>query len=154
MNIVKPKKLKKCDCIGIIAPCGQFREPERLKKGIAFLESEGFRIKVSEKIFANYRYMAGTDEERAGEIEKFFSDDEVDAIICARGGYGAIRLIDKINYDIIRANPKVFCGFSDVTALSAMFLKRAACNLLCPNVNGDLETIFQILQWRNFQNAV
>ena len=125
MNIVKPKKLQKGDTIGIIAPCGVFSDPERLEKGIEFLESAGFKIKVSDKLFARERYMAGKDDVRAGEIEKFFADDDVDGIICARGGYGAIRLINQINYDIIRQNPKVFCGFSDVTALFRSVRSRA-----------------------------
>lgn len=155
VNIVKPKKLQKGDCIGIIAPCGQFKAADRLEKGIAFLEAAGFRVKVSEKLFANCRYLAGTDDERAGEIEKFFADDEVDGIICARGGYGAIRLIHKINYDIIRANPKVFCGFSDVTALSAMFLKHAGLvTYSAPMINGDFGNNISDFTWRNFQRAV
>ncbi|MCM1009367.1 MAG: LD-carboxypeptidase [Fusobacterium sp.] len=155
MNIVKPKKLQKGDCVGIIAPCGVFKAADRLEKGIEFLQNAGFRVKVSDKLFARQRYMAGTDEERAGEIEKFFADDEVDGIICARGGYGAIRLIDKINYDVIRANPKVFCGFSDVTALSAMFLKRAGLvTYSAPMINGDFGNDISDFTWENFQNAV
>ena len=155
MNIVKPKKLQKGNCIGIIAPCGVFKAPDRLEKGVAFLENAGFRVKVSEKLFGQHRYMAGTDEERAREIEKIFADDEVDGIICVRGGYGAIRLIDKINYDIIRENPKVFCGFSDVTALSAMFLKRAGLvTYSAPMINGDFGNDISDFTWENFQHAV
>lgn len=155
MNIVKPKKLQKGDCIGIIAPCGVFKAADRLEKGVEFLQNAGFRVKVSEKLFALQRYMAGTDEERAGEIEKFFTDDEVDGIICARGGYGAIRLIDKINYDVIRSNPKVFCGFSDVTALSAMLLKRAGLvTYSAPMINGDFGNDISDFTWENFQRAV
>lgn len=155
MNIVKPKKLQKGDTIGIIAPCGVFSDPERLEKGIEFLESAGFKIKVSDKLFARERYMAGKDDVRAGEIEKFFADDDVDGIICARGGYGAIRLINQINYDIIRQNPKVFCGFSDVTALSAMFLKRAGLvTYSAPMINGDFGNDISDFTWENFKRAV
>ncbi len=155
MNIVKPKKLQKGDCIGIIAPCGQFKAADRLEKGVEFLENAGFRTKVSDKLFGICRYLAGTDEERAGEIEKFLADEEVDGIICARGGYGAIRLIDKINYDVIRANPKVFCGFSDVTALSAMFLKRAGLvTYSAPMINGDFGNGISDFTWESFQRAV
>ena len=155
MNIVKPKKLQKGDTIGIIAPCGVFSDPERLEKGIEFLESAGFKIKVSDKLFARERYMAGKDDVRAGEIEKFFADDDVDGIICARGGYGAIRLINQINYDIIRQNPKVFCGFSDVTALSIMFLKRAGLvTYSAPMINGDFGNDISDFTWENFKRAV
>ena len=155
MNIVKPKKLQKGDTIGIIAPCGVFSDPERLEKGIEFLESAGFKIKVSDKLFARERYMAGNNDVRAGEIEKFFADDDVDGIICARGGYGAIRLINQINYDIIRQNPKVFCGFSDVTALSIMFLKRAGLvTYSAPMINGDFGNDISDFTWENFKRAV
>ena len=155
MNIVKPKKLQKGDTIGIIAPCGVFSAADRLEKGIEFLESAGFKIKVSDKLFARERYMAGKDDERAGEIEKFFADDDVDGIICARGGYGAIRLINQINYDIIRQNPKVFCGFSDVTALSIMFLKRAGLvTYSAPMINGDFGNDISDFTWENFKRAV
>lgn len=155
MNIVKPKKLQKGDTIGIIAPCGVFNAPDRLEKAVNFFKSEGFSVKVSEHLFAGERYMAGTDEIRAGEIEKFFADREVDAIICARGGYGAIRLIDKIDYSIIRENPKIFCGFSDVTALSAMFLKRAGLvTYSAPMINGDFGSNISDFTWQNFKNAL
>lgn len=155
MNIIKPKKLQTGDCIGIIAPCGAFKAPERLEQAVTFFENEGFRVKVSEKLFARERYLAGTDTERSGEIEKFFADDEVDAIICARGGYGAIRLIDKINYDVIRANPKNFCGFSDVTALSAMFLKRAGLvTYSAPMINGDFGNDISEFTLENFKRAL
>lgn len=155
MNIVKPKMLQKGDCIGIIAPCGCFHDENRLKKGIAFLENEGFRVKVSEEIFAQKRYLAGDDDIRVAEIEKFFADDEVDGIICARGGFGAIRIVDKIDYEIIKSNPKVFCGFSDVTALSAMFLKRAGLvTYSAPMINGDFGNDISDYTFQNFKNAL
>ncbi len=155
MNIVKPKNLKIGDCIGIIAPCGCFNNRERLKNGVEFFESKGFRVKISEEIFAQKRYMAGEDDVRAREIEKFFSDEEVDAIICVRGGYGAIRLINEINYEIIRKNPKIFCGFSDVTALSAMFLKHAGLvTYSAPMINGDFGNGISEYTFDNFKKAV
>ncbi len=155
VNIVKPKNLKIGDCIGIIAPCGCFNNRERLKNGVEFFESKGFRVKISEEIFAQKRYMAGEDDVRAGEIEKFFADEEVDAIICARGGYGAIRLIDEINYEIIRKNPKIFCGFSDVTALLAMFLKHAGLvTYSAPMINGDFGNGISEYTFDNFKKAV
>ena len=155
MNIVKPKMLQKGYCIGIIAPCGCFNDEKRLENGIAFLENEGFRVKVSDKIFAKKRYLAGDDCVRVEEIEKFFADDEVDGIICVRGGYGAIRLVDKINYEIIKSNPKVFCGFSDVTALSVMFLKRAGLvTYSAPMINGDFGNDISDFTFQNFKKAL
>ena len=155
MNIVKPKKLKKGDCIGIIAPCGLFKSHARLDKAVEFFKKEGFRVKVSKHLFDQDRYLAGTDEIRAKEIEEFFIDEDVDAIICARGGYGAIRIIDKLDYSMIRANMKPFCGFSDVTALSTMLLKRAGLvTFSAPMINGDFGNDISDFTWKSFKTAL
>lgn len=121
MNLIKPEKLKKGDTIAIIATSGNL-DIEKIKIGAEYFENNGYKIKLGKNIEKSYRYMAGTDEERLEDLHNAFLDKEVKAIICARGGYGAIRLIDKIDYSIIRNNPKIFCGYSDITALSAMFL--------------------------------
>ena len=125
MDYIEPKKVNKGDTIGIISPSGAIISEESVACGVNKLESLGFKVKLSEHLFDKKRYLAGEDDIRAGEIEKFFADDDVDCILCARGGYGAIRILDRIDYDIIRNNPKAFCGYSDITAFSAMFLKHA-----------------------------
>lgn len=137
MNLIKPEKLKKGDTIEIIATSGNV-DIEKIKRGVEYFENNGYKIKLGKNIEKSYRYMAGTDEERLEDLHNAFLDKEVKAIICARGGYGAIRLIDKIDYSIIRNNPKIFCGYSDITALSAMFL--ANSNLITfsgPMVQSD-----------------
>lgn len=108
--------------IGIIALSGAC-DKSKVLNAKKFLESKGFNVKLSENIFDKDRYLAGSDEKKLKELHKFFSDSEIDLIMCARGGYGAIRLINKINYDLIKKNPKIFCGFSDVTALLLMIYK-------------------------------
>ena len=125
MNIIKPALLKDGDTIGILAPSGAMQDDTNLKRGISFFEKRGFKIKLSDNIYSSNRYLAGSDKERLSAIHKMFSDKSVNTIICLRGGYGAIRLINQIDYDLIRENPKIFCGYSDITALDAMFLKRA-----------------------------
>ena len=126
MNIIKPALLKKGDTIGILAPSGAMGEDDtNLKRGIKFFEDRGFRVKLAKNIYSQNRYLAGSDEERLEALHNMFLDKSVNAIIALRGGYGAIRLINKIDYNIIRENPKIFCGYSDITALNAMFLKRA-----------------------------
>ncbi len=124
MNLIKPKKLKKGDTIAIIAPCGNI-EKEKVLNGAKYFEEKGYKVKLGKNVFLQDRYMSGSDEKRLEDLEGAFSDKTIDAIVCARGGYGAIRLISKINYEIIKSNPKIFCGYSDVTALSLMFLKKA-----------------------------
>lgn len=123
MNLIKPKRLEKGDTIAIISPSG-FVEPGTIEKSKRYFESRGYKIKLGANMNKKYRYMAGTDEERLSDLHEAFADKDVDAILCARGGYGAIRLLDKINYNLIKRNPKIFCGYSDISALSAMILKK------------------------------
>ena len=125
MNLIKPPLLKEGDTIGILAPSGPMEDDTNLKRAIEFFEHRGYKVKLSDNLYSKNRYLAGTDEERLDALHKMFADKSVNAIICLRGGYGAIRLINKVNYDLIRQNPKIFCGYSDITALNAMFLKRA-----------------------------
>ncbi len=138
MDYIFPRLLKKGDRIGILAPCGALREPERIDIGIKRLREAGFDVVLSKHLFDNQRYLAGNDSIRAEEINKFFEDDRINCIMCARGGYGAIRIIDKLDYGIIRRNPKIFCGYSDVTALSVMMLKTAGLvTFSSPMLSGD-----------------
>ena len=123
MNLIKPKKLKKGDTIAIIAPSGEV-DMKKIKKAVSFFEKYGFKIRLGKNIDKCQNYLAGSDEERLEDLHNAFADKEIKAIICARGGYGAIRLINKIDYELIKNNPKIFCGYSDITALSAMILKK------------------------------
>ncbi len=125
MNIIKPSLLKSGDTIGILAPSGAMQDDTNLKRGISFFENLGYKIKLSNNVYLKNRYLAGSDDERLDALHKMFSDKTVNAIICLRGGYGAIRLVNRIDYDLIRKNPKIFCGYSDITALNTMFLKKA-----------------------------
>jgi len=111
------------DTIGIIALSGVC-DKDKVEKAKANLEASGYRVKLSKNIYDQNRYLAGSDEDKISELESFFKDDEIKLILCARGGYGAIRLINKIDYSILKANPKPFCGFSDVTALLLMIYRK------------------------------
>ena len=124
MNLIKPKKLKKGDTIGLLSISGDIREPERIEKAKNYFEKKGFKVVVSDTTYKKYRYMAGKDEDRLNELHSFFSDKDIDAIVCTRGGYGVIRLIDKIDYELIRNNPKILVGYSDITALLTMIYKK------------------------------
>ncbi len=109
--------------MGVVAPAGPFR-PKDLKKGLAVLKQMGFQTVLPEGLFGKDGYLAGPDGHRVDLLHRFFADAAVDGIICARGGYGSLRILPALDFDLIRANPKPFIGFSDVTALlNPMFLK-------------------------------
>lgn len=124
MNIIKPKSLKKGGTISIIAPAGCV-DIEKVKNAAFYLNKKGYNIKFGSNIEGEYNYLAGSDSMRLEDIHNAFSDNDVDMILCARGGYGSIRLINDIDYDLIRNNPKIFCGYSDITILNAMFYKKS-----------------------------
>lgn len=125
MNLIKPKKLNLNDKIGIIAPAGAVDSDVQALKAKEFFENLGYKIVFGKNIFNKKNYLAGIDEEKLEDLHNFFLDPEIKAIFCLRGGYGSIRLINKINYELIKNNPKIFAGYSDITALCTMFLKRA-----------------------------
>ena len=115
-KIIKPKRLKKGDTIGLITP-GSYIDDEGLEKAVKNIEGLGFKIKLAKNIRAERGFNAGTDAQRLADLHSMFSDRQVSGIWCARGGYGCGRLLPHINYRIIKKNPKVIIGFSDITAL-------------------------------------
>lgn len=125
MNIVKPARLKKGDTIGILATAGAVECKENVLRAKTFFENLGYNVVLSENVFDKYRYLSGTDEKKVSELHRFFKDDSINAIVCMRGGYGAIRMIKLLDYDLIRKHPKIFCGYSDISALSIMMLKNS-----------------------------
>lgn len=122
------KKLKFGDTLGFIAPSGVLRKEGIIELAKAEAERMGFKVKLGDSCHNRYGYLAGTDAERAHDVNAMFLDDEVDAIICLRGGYGAMRILDLLDWDMIAAHPKIFVGFSDVTALHIALLQR--CNMV------------------------
>ena len=125
MNLIKPEFLKKGDTIGILSTSGAVDEKENVLRAKSFFENLGYKVVLSDYLFDKNRYLAGSDENKIKELHNFFLNPEIKAILCSRGGYGAIRLIKSIDYKLIRKNPKIFCGYSDITALSLMMLKNA-----------------------------
>lgn len=126
MNLIKPNKLKKGDTIGILAVSGRIKDFEKLERAKSFFEKEGYNVVISNTCKTFHRYMSGiNDEENIKELEHFFTNSDINAIIAARGGYGTLRLINKINWDIIKNNPKIFAGYSDITTLINLIYKKA-----------------------------
>ena len=124
MNLIKPKKLKKGDTIGIVALSGAIESKENIIRAKKYFEDKGYKVIFAENIFDKKRYLAGSDEKKVEELHKFFKNPEINAILCARGGYGNIRLLDKIDWNLIKNNPKIFAGYSDTTALELMMYKK------------------------------
>lgn len=125
MQTILPKKLVPGATIGIIAPASPQRDTKRLERGISYLERLGFRVVCGENLHSRHGgYLAGTDDERVADLHSMFADRRVDAIFCSRGGYGSGRLLPLINFDIIKKNPKIFVGFSDITALQLAIFAR------------------------------
>jgi muramoyltetrapeptide carboxypeptidase len=125
MTLQKPKKLNKKDVIGIISPASSPDEFIRVERGVKYLESLGYRVKIGNNVGKNHGYLAGTDQERVDDIHSMFKDKNVKAIFTLRGGYGAFRLLDKIDYKVIKNNPKIFVGYSEITSLQMAFFEKA-----------------------------
>ncbi len=115
-ELILPKRLKKGDTIGLIAP-GYSVKPNVLDDAKKALRAMGFKPYHTDRIIGNYGYFSNTDSERTKDLNQMFSNPEIDGILCARGGYGCTRILSLIDYENIKRNPKVLIGFSDVTAL-------------------------------------
>lgn len=152
MNIIKPKKLKKGDTIGILAVSGRIKEYENIEKAKTFLREKGYNVVVSDTCKTYHNYMAGkSDEDCLEAFHSFFEDKSIDAILCARGGYGTLRLLNKIDWDVIKNNPKIFAGYSDITILLNMILKNTGLiTFHSPMANGDFANEVQNVTVENF----
>lgn len=122
-NIIPPR-LKAGDTIGIVSPAAAIFESEPYEIAVESMEALGLKVKLGEHVKKRYGHLAGTDLERAQELNMMFRDPEVDGIICLRGGSGAARILNLIDYNAIRNNPKVFIGYSDITALHLAIFKK------------------------------
>jgi len=123
MRIIKPKKLQKGDLIGVISPASTPDDLSKIENGVNYLEKLGYRVAVAKNVGKERGYLAGEDSERLEDFHTMFSDKEVKAVFTLRGGYGSTRLLDKVNYNLIRQNPKIFVGYSDINALQLAILK-------------------------------
>lgn len=151
MNI-KPPRLSHGQQIGIIAPAGPVTQSE-IQPSIELLESFGYKVISSPHLYNRKGYVAGDDDTRIRDLHAMFYNENVKAIFCARGGYGALRLLDKINFDLIRTNPKIILGYSDITTLLLAIYKKTGLitfhgpvvKELSKNRNRDLESFFDLV---------
>jgi len=124
LEIIKPAPISPGDLIGIAAPAGPF-EVEKFEKGVAVIKEMGFEVLVPENLQQPDRYLAGSDAHRASLLSDLFNTPDVKGIICARGGYGSLRILDLIDFDLLRNHPKIFLGFSDISALITAITTRS-----------------------------
>lgn len=120
LQLVKPPALSSGDSVGIVAPASSIRRSD-LEAGCEALRQAGYRPFYFDSIFDRDLYFAGSAERRARELEEMFQRDDVRAIICARGGYGANYLLNRLDFDKIASHPKIFVGYSDLTSLLTYF---------------------------------
>jgi len=123
LHSLKPKRLYPGDTIGVIAPASP-GDLQSAQAGINWLESQGFQVRAGRTLEETHGYLAGNDTIRAADINAMFASTAVNGIICLRGGYGTMRLLNLIDYELIRTHPKVFVGYSDITALHLSISQR------------------------------
>jgi muramoyltetrapeptide carboxypeptidase len=114
---LKPAALKAGDTIAITSPAGAVWDAAQVETFSNILKGFGFKVVLGKTLSEKYGYFAGTDELRAKELNTFFSDKNIKGIFCMKGGWGCARLLDKLDFEMIKRNPKVLIGFSDITTL-------------------------------------
>lgn len=126
-NMIIPKPLRPGDTVAMVALASAIRSddvPAEVKIAEERLKSVGFKVKVDPTCYSHYGFFAGTDEERANALNRAFADPEIDGIWCIRGGYGCIRLLELLDWDMIAQHPKAFIGYSDITTLHSVLHER------------------------------
>ncbi|WP_210366585.1 LD-carboxypeptidase [Bacillus sp. REN3] len=114
--MVKPPRLKKGDTVGVIAPASPPNQ-ENLTRGLKFIEELGLTYKLGKYIKEEHGYLSGKDEERLSDLHDMFIDESIKGIICAGGGYGTARIAARMDFEMVKTNPKIFWGYSDITFL-------------------------------------
>lgn len=136
-RLLRPAALQEGDCIGLAAPASSINR-EMFLEGVEVLQTLGFRVQYTPRVFDEQRYLAGTDADRAAELQALFTNPDIKAIFCCRGGYGSQRLIPYLEPALITAHPKIFLGYSDLTSLLLYFQHCGLVTFHGPVVAGDL----------------
>src|SRR5437867_6295786 len=138
--MLKPRALKSGDTVGLIAPSSYIFDTWRIEEAVARLDSAlGLKSKLGRSVKARHGYMAGTEAERLEDLHAMFRDPSVAAVFCLGGGYGTERLLGGIDYELIRRNPKILLGYSDITGLHLAITKKSGLvTFHGPNMLGSL----------------
>ena len=116
MSILRPAALRAGDAVMLVSPSGP-PDQQRVARGIELLSGWGLEVRLGADVYARHGYFAGTDEQRLASFNAALRDPGIRAVICTRGGYGAQRIVDGLDLDAVRADPKLVVGFSDITAI-------------------------------------
>ena len=116
-SVIKPRRLVAGDTVGLVLPASAAFEGDSIALAREQLEALGFKVKIGAHAYDRWGYFAGKDRDRADDINRMFADDSIDGIICYTGGWGSPRVLPYLDYPLIARKPKVFLGFSDITAL-------------------------------------
>jgi muramoyltetrapeptide carboxypeptidase len=149
---IRPPRLRLGDRVGIVAPAGPV-EPSEIEPALSLLESLGFRVRLGAHVYEKKEYLAGGDESRLADLHEMFRDEGVRAILCARGGYGIHRILERIDYSLARENPKILSGYSDITALLIALYRKSGlvtfhgpmAKNLSTNENRNLEFLLELI---------
>ncbi len=124
-QMIKPPRLRKNDLVGVVAPGTAVPDPNDIFRAQEIISNLELRAQFSKSITQGTNYRSRTVAERVDELMKMFLNPDIRAVFCVRGGYGSAQLLDQLDYSIIRKNPKIFLGYSDITALHIAFHKFA-----------------------------
>ena len=149
----KGKALKKGDCIGITAPAYSV-EGHDFNQAVTFLKNCGFEVKIMDSCYSDNGPFAGDDRQRAEDLNALFADDDVDAILCLRGGYGCARILDYLDYDMIREHPKLLIGYSDITALHIALMQKCGLATVHGPVAASFNSVYSDYIAEKFRNGI
>ena len=124
-GLIRPKALRAGAIVGLITPGTAVSDPDRLALAARTLKFFGLRMRMGKNVGRRSSDFGSSIDERLDDLHAMFRDPEVDAVFCVRGGYGSAHLLDRIDYDLLRRNPKIFLGYSDITVLHLAIHKLA-----------------------------
>ncbi len=138
--VLKPERIQFGDTLGIIAPASAPPDAGAIDLAAAALENFGFKPRLAKNIRARHGFLAGDDRERAADVMAMFTDRKVKGILCLRGGYGAARILGRLDYEVIRRHPKILSGYSDITSLHCALARKVnLISIHAPMLNGGLQ---------------
>jgi muramoyltetrapeptide carboxypeptidase len=149
--IIKPKRLSAGDTVGLVLPATAASEADEIQFAKEQMEAIGFKVVIGAHAFDKWGYFAGHDRDRAGDINRMFADDQVNAVVCYTGGWGSPRVLPFLDYDLIKRKPKVLIGYSDITALLNAVHKRTGLITFHGPVGGSTFDPFTL---ENFRKVV
>nr|WP_099564988.1 LD-carboxypeptidase [Gaetbulibacter sp. 4G1] len=155
-TLIQPPYLKAGDTVAIVAPSGVLKNrTKEVEQAKSLLKSWGLHPVVGKHVFSTANHFAGTDDERCEDFQNALDDPKISAVWCARGGYGTVRILDKLDYTKFKKKPKWLIGYSDITALHNQFHNQGFESihaLMCTSLQDDLSTIQETVS--TFKDAV